>query len=224
MKLQTAVESEIDINDVKTFLKEHYPDRYALLENWEELEFKLTPESLGESRYIIFLEVDENEFEKLTNIFPSKEEALGAFITTAVEQGWEEVPESFVVYHADFEGDRLIAGIKTPEGISKHDQLHLEEMIQKMLKYRRVIVYSSDVLTYIKDLYPEIDSKAYVISREIAKKVGKAPDLKDIAKLYGKDVSSLESVLELLEELIKSPVKLPSGEVNIKPYYYPLEV
>ncbi len=224
MKLQTAVSSDSPIDDVAEFLKEQYPEKYALIENWEELDIKLSAEPVGDNTYIVFLEVPEEEFEKLTNIFPSKEEALGAFITTAQEAGWEVVPESYVVYHADFEGDVLIAGIKTEEGISKHDQLHLEEMIQKMLRYPRVVVYSSDVLTYIKDLYPEVDSKAFVISREIARKVGKAPDLEDIAKLYGKDVSKLEGKLELIEELLRGPIKLPGGEVEIKPYYYPLEV
>ena len=224
MKLQTAVRSELSIDDVGEFLKENYPDRYSLVENWEELDMKLWAEPVGDGSYIVFLEVPEEEFEKLTNIFPSKEEALGAFITTAQESGWEVVPESYVVYHADFEGDALIAAIKTKEGISKHDQLHLEEMIQKMLRYPRVVVYSSEVLTYIKDLYPEVDSKAFVISREMAKRAGRAPDLEDIAKLYGKDVSTLEGKLELIEELLKNPVKLPDGEVELKPFYYPLEV
>ncbi len=224
MKLQTAVQSSSNIDDPKDFLKEKYPQKHSLLENWEELSMDLKVEPAGEGNFIVFLSVPEEEFEKLTNIFSSKEEAMGAFLTTAQELGWEIVPESYVVYHAHFECDRLIAGIKTPEGISKHDQLHLEEMIQKMLRFPRVIVYSSDVLTYIKDLYPEVDSKAFVISREIAKAVGKAPDLEDLAKIYGKDISTLEGKLELIEELIKSPVRLPEGEARIKPYYYPLEL
>ncbi|WP_457600626.1 hypothetical protein [Hydrogenivirga sp.] len=224
MKIQTAVVSESDINDPVSFLREHYPDKFSLIENWEELNPSFSVEPIEEDRYLILMDVSEEEFDKLTNIFPSKGEAMGAFLTTAQESGWERVPDSYIVYHADFEGDALIAAVKTEEGISRHDQLHLEEMIQRMLKYPRVVVYSSDVLTYIKDLYPEVDSKAFVVSREIAKKVGKAPDLEDLAKLYGKDVSTLEGKLELIEELLKNPVKLPGGEVNIKPYYYPLEV
>ncbi|NPA41127.1 MAG: hypothetical protein GXO18_02525 [Aquificae bacterium] len=212
------------MEDPKGFLKENYPDKYSLIENWEELGIKLSSEPAGEGKAIIYLEVPEEDFDKLTGIFPSRGEALGAFLTTAQELGWEPVPDSYVVYHADFEGDKLIAAIKTEEGISKHDQLHLEEMIQKMLRYPRVVVYSSDVLTYIKDLYPEVDSKAYVVSREIAKKAGKAPDLEDLAKIYGRDISTLEGKLELIEELIKSPVKLPEGEIAIKPYHYPLEL
>lgn len=223
MKLQTLVESESKIEDIPSFLKERYPDRYALLENWEELTPSFDAVELGEGRYLIFLEVPEEDFEKLTSIFPSKEEAMGAFLTTAVEAGWEEVPESYVIYHADFDGDKLIAAIKTEEGVLKFDQLHLEEMIGRMLRYPRVITYSSDVLTYIKDVYPEVDSKAYIISREIAKVRGKAPDLEDLGKIYGIDTSTLEGKLQLLEELLKNPVKLPDGEVNLRPYYYPLE-
>ena len=223
MKLQALVESEDRIEDVLSFLREKYPEKYALLENWEELNPSLEVQELGDGRYLIFLDVPEEEFDKLTGIFPSKEEAMGAFLTTAMEAGWEEVPSSYVIYHADFEGDKLIAAIKTEEGVSKYDQLHLEEMIRKMLRYPRVVVYSSDVLTYIKDIYPEVDSKAYVISREIAREKGRAPDLEDLGKIYGIDTSTLEGKLQLLEELIKNPVKLPDGEVQIRPYYYPLE-
>jgi len=202
MKLQTLIESEDRIDDPLYFLREKHPEKYALLENWQELNPSLEVKDLGEG---------------------NKEEAIGAFLTTALESGWEEVPNSYVIYHADFEGGKLIAAIKTEEGISKYDQLHLEEMIRRMLRYPRVVVYSSDVLTYIKDVYPEVDSKAYVISREIAKEKGKAPDIEDLGKIYGVDISTLEGKLKLLEELLKNPVKLPDGEVNIKPYYYPLE-
>ncbi len=223
MKLQTLIKSGCKVEDPLAFLKEEYPDRYSLIENWEELTPVLSVEELGEGSYVIYLEVDDREFEKLTNIFPSKEEAMGAFLTTAAESGWEVVPDSYVVYHADFEGDRLIAAIKTGEGVSKHDQLHLEEMIQKMLRYPRVVVYSSDVLTYIKDIYPEVDTKAYVLSREIARKAGKAPSLEDLGKIYGVDTSNLEGKLELIERLLENPIKLPEGEVSVKPFHYPLE-
>ena len=223
MKLQSLVESETRIEDVFSFLRERYPDRYELLKNWEELNPSFETVELGEGRYLLFLEVPEEDFEKLTGIFPSKEEAMGAFLTAAMEVGWEEVPESYVIYHADFDGDKLIAAIKTEEGVLKFDQLHLEEMIRRMLRYPRVVVYSSDVLTYIKDVYPEVDSKAYVISREIARVRGKAPDLEDLGRIYGVDTSTLEGKLRLLEELLKNPIRLPDGEVNIRPYYYPLE-
>ncbi len=223
MELQTLIQGELDANRLPEELKNRDPQRYSLLENWSELKMELRAEPLEGGKYIVFLKIAPHEFEKLTSIFPTKEEAMGAFLTTAQELGWEPVPRKYAVYHALFEGDKLIAGIKTEEGISKHDQLHLEEMIQKMLRYPRIIVYSSDVLTYIKDLYPEVDSKAYVVSREIARLVGSAPDLADLAKIYGKDVSTLEGALELIEELIKEPVRLPGGEVKLKPYYYPLE-
>ncbi len=221
MKLQTTLRSE-SIEDPKTYLKEHEPEKYSLLENWEELDFKFDLQKLDEGEYILFLEVEDSQFEQLTNIFSSKEEAMGAFLTTAQELGWEEVPSSYIVYHADFDGDKVIAGVKSEEGISVHDQLHLEDMIKKMIRYPRVVVYSSDVITYIKDLFPDIDHRAYVISREIAKVTGKAPDLKDIGRIYGVDTSTLEGKLELIEKLLTNPVKLPEGEVNLRPYYYPL--
>ncbi|MDQ7039013.1 MAG: hypothetical protein Q9N26_07450, partial [Aquificota bacterium] len=209
MKLQTLVVSEGDIGNVEEFLRDNYPERFSLIENWSELSFRLHSKRIDRERHIVFLEVDEVEFEKVAGIFPSKGDAIGAFLTTAREAGWEEVPERWVLYHAQFEGDKLIAGIKTEEGVLKFDQLHLEEMIQRMIRYPRIVVYSSDVLTYIKDLFPEVDHRAYVIAREIAKKVGEAPSLEDLGKVYGVDTSSLEGKLDLIERLLKNPVRLP---------------
>ncbi len=222
MKLQTGVKGEVS-DDIKTFLKEHYPEKYAILENWSELDIKLSAEKIGNDEYLVILEVPDEEFLKLEGIFPTKDEAMGAFYTMALESGWEEFPSRYVIYHAQFEEDKLIAGIKTENGISKHEQTNLEPMIQTMARYPRVIVYSGEVLTYIKDLYPEVDSKTYVIAREIAKVAGNAPDLEDLGKIYGIDTSSLEGKLELIEKLLNNPVKTPSGEINIRPYYYPLE-
>ena len=210
MKIQTLIDSDS--------LKE---ERTSFLKNWEEISYTLKEEKMDNGTKVLILEVPDEEFEKLLSIFPSKAEAMGAFVTTALENGWEEVPESYVVYHADFDGNRVLAGIKTPQGVSIHDQLHLEQMIQTMMRFPRIVVYSSEVLTYIKDLFPEVDSRAYVIAREIARAGKKAPDLTELAKIYGQDVSTLEGKLELIEKLLKNPVRLPDGEVSIRPYYLP---
>ena len=228
MKIQTLVVSNKELNDenIREFLRENYPEKFALIENWSELHGKLSVESLGEDKYIVVYEVPDEEFQKDAEIFGGKEQAMGAFLTTALEHGWEEVPTRYVVYHADFVegGNKLIAGIKTDEGISTYDQLKLEEMIKKMSQYPRVIVYSSDVLTYIQDVYPDVQSKAYIIAREIAKTAGKAPELEELGKIYGVDTSTLEGKLELIDKLVQGSVKLPGGEeVKIKPYWYPLE-
>ena len=229
MKIQTLVYSNkgIEPEKIDEFLKEHYPERYALLENWKELEGRLTLEPIGENKYIVIYEIPDEEFKKDADIFGGLEQAKGAFLTTALEHGWEEVPTRYVVYHADFEegGTKLLAGLKTEEGISVYDQLRLEEMIKRMSQYPRVIVYSSDVITYIQDIYPDIQSKAYVIAREIARKLGKAPEIEELGKLYGIDTSTLEGKLKLIDELSKGIVKLPTGEeIKLKPYWYPLEV
>ncbi len=210
MKIQTLIDSE-----------SHKEERTSFLKNWEEISYSLKEEEMDNGTRVLILEVPEEEFEKLLDIFPSKAEAMGAFVTTALENGWEEVPESYVVYHADFDGNRVLAGIKTPQGVSLHDQLHLEQMIQTMMKFPRVVVYSSEVLTYIKDLFPEVDARAYVIAREISRSGKKAPDLSELAKIYGQDVSTLEGKLDLIEKLLKNPVRLPDGEINIRPYYLP---
>ncbi len=223
MKLQTLVHHKGKIENPETFLKEKYPEKFSLIENWRELNINLKAEPIDEERQLVLLEVPEEEFEKVSSIFPSRQDAVGAFLTTALESGWEEVPERYVIYHAEFEGGKLIAGIKTEGSVFKFEQTTLEQMIQTLARYPRIVVYSSEVLTYIKDLYPEIDRKAYVVAREIAKKAGEAPSLDVLGKIYGVDTSSLEGKLELIERLLKNPVKLPKGEVEIKPFHYPVE-
>lgn len=228
MRIQTLVISNKVLTDqnIRDFLKEHYPEKYALLQNWSELEGKLNVEPLGEGKYVVIYEIPEEEFQKDAEIFGGKEQAMGAFLTTALEHGWEEVPTKYVIYHADFVegGDKLIAGLKTEEGVSTYDQLKLEEMIKRMTQYPRIVVYSSDVLTYIQDVYPDVRSRAYIIAREIARQVGKAPELEELGEVYGVDISTLEGKLELIDKLVQGSIKLPSGEeVSIKPYWYPLE-
>jgi len=73
-----------------------------------------------------------------------------------------------------------------------------------MARYPRVVVYSYDVVTYIKDIYPEIDSKLYLISRECLKLNKEIPSMDHI--------NSLEDKLRFIEELLKElpPVSKPT--------------
>jgi DNA-directed RNA polymerase sigma subunit (sigma70/sigma32) len=78
------------------------------------------------------------------------------------------------------------------------------------------------VVTYIKDIYPEIDQKVYSIAREIGKRLGKAPELEELAKIYGMEIKSLEDKLRLIEKLLENPVRTPYGEVSLPSFSYPL--
>jgi hypothetical protein len=191
------------------------------MKNWEELTYKLTEEPY-EGKLILTLEIPDEDFEKLTEIFSSPRDAMGAFLTTAQEHGWELIPTEYAVYHAEYDGNRVIAGLKTPEGISVHDQLHLEELIRKMASFPRIVTYSGEVLTFIKDLFPEADSRAFIIAREISRKGIRAPDLEDLGRIYGIDTSTIEGKLNLIDSLLENPIRTPEGEVFIKPFYLPL--
>ena len=148
---------------------------------------------------------------------------MGAFLSLAEEQGWEKVPQSFVFYHAIFDGNRVIAGIKVDGQVKTYDQLRLEEMIRELASKDRVVVYSVEEITYIKDVYPEIDRKTYSIAKAIAQKGFTPPSLEELAKLYGRDVSTLELALDFIESLAKGTVRLPAGEVELPPLDAPLE-
>ncbi|ADC89084.1 hypothetical protein Thal_0450 [Thermocrinis albus DSM 14484] len=199
-------------------------DRERLLELfrvWEEVSYTLHEGHHNHCR-ILYAHVDDESFDRLLHIFPSREEAMGAFLSYAQELGWEEFPTTFVVYDVEWDGNSLLAGIKTKEGVEFYTQTQLENMVRKMAVHHRVVVYSSDVLTYIKDIYPEVDSKSYVIARIIAKMTGSAPDLEQIARLHRVSVGTLEERLNFIEELVGNVVRLPQGELQLPSISLPL--
>ncbi|MCS7277627.1 MAG: hypothetical protein NZ531_02125 [Aquificaceae bacterium] len=189
--------------------------------SWQELSPHFESQVIN-GCYLLIATIEDRDFDNLLGVFQSREEAMGAFLTLSMEHGWEEVPEVYCVYHAQEQGGKLLAGILTDGQISLYEQTTVEQMVQIMARVHRVVVYSYDVVTYIKDIYPEIDQKVYVIAREIAKKVGKAPELEDIAKVYGMPSESLEDKLKVIQKLLQNPVRTPFGEVELPPFSYPL--
>lgn len=189
--------------------------------DWQELSPTFEKLPIGDCTLLV-ASIRDEDFDKLLHIFQSREEAMGAFLSVAMEHGWEEVPQTYCIYHAQETNGKLIAGLSIEGQRSTYEQTTVEQMVQTMARVHRVVVYSSDLLTYIKDIYPEIDQKAYVIAREIAKKLGKAPELEELAKIYGMPIESLEEKLSLIEKLLENPLRTPYGEVNLPPFSYPL--
>lgn len=189
--------------------------------DWQEISPTFEKLPIGDCTLLV-ASIQDEDFDKLLHIFQSREEAMGAFLSVAMEHGWEEVPQTYCIYHAQEINGKLIAGLSIEGQRSTYEQTTVEQMVQTMARVHRVVVYSSDLLTYIKDIYPEIDQKAYVIAREIAKKLGKAPELEELAKIYGMPSESLEEKLNLIERLLENPLRTPYGEVNLPPFSYPL--
>ncbi len=189
--------------------------------DWQELSPSFETLSFGDCTLLIAT-IEDEEFDKLLHIFQSREEAMGAFLSVAMEHGWEEVPQTYCIYHAQEVDGKLIAGVKLKDQVSFYEQTTVEQLAQILAKVHRVVVYSSEVLTYIKDIYPDIDHKTYSIAREIAKRLGKAPEFEDLGKIYGMPFESLEEKLNLIERLLENPVRTPYGEVELPPYSYPL--
>ncbi len=189
--------------------------------DWQELSPAFESHPLGECTLVV-ASIKDEDFDQLLGIFQSREEAMGAFLSLAMEHGWEEVPETYCIYHAQEIDGKLIAGLRFGGQVSLYEQTTVEQMVQTMARVHRVVVYSSDMITYIKDIYPEIDHKAYVIAREISKRLGKAPELEELAKIYGMPIESLEERLSLIEKLLENPLRTPYGEVDLPPFSYPL--
>ncbi|MCS6999135.1 MAG: hypothetical protein RMH93_06485 [Aquificaceae bacterium] len=189
--------------------------------SWQEISPRFEEKRFDDC-YLLIADISEDNFDSLVGIFQSREEAMGAFLTVAMEQGWEEVPETYCVYHAQEVGGKLVAGLMFDGQISTYEQTTVEQMVQVMAKLHRVVVYSYDVVTYIKDIYPEIDQKVFVLARRVAKVLGRAPELEELAKIYCMPLQSLEDKLRLIDRLLENPVRTPYGEVNIPPFSYPV--
>lgn len=166
--------------------------------------------------------IKEQDFDPLVGVFQSREEAMGAFLSFAMEHGWEEVPQTYCVYHAQEIEGKLIAGLLFQGQVNTYEQTTVEQMVQVMARVHRVVVYSYEVVTYIKDVYPDVDQKVYAVARELAKVLNKAPELEELAKIYGVPLESLEDKLRLIDKLLENPVRTPFGEVNLPPFSYPL--
>lgn len=197
------------------------PEAMEPFASWQELSPKFEERVFGDC-LILLASLEDSQFDRLVGIFQSREEAMGAFLTVAMEHGWEEVPETYCVYHAQEIDGRLVAGIMFDGSIETYEQNTVEKMVQVMAGVHRVVVYSSDVVTYIKDLYPEVDKKAFVIVRELSKRLLRAPELEELAKIYGMPCESLEDKLRLIGRLLENPVRTPFGEVELPPFSHPL--
>ncbi len=189
--------------------------------SWQELSPVFYIEKVDDCSLVVAKIEDEN-FDSLLGIFRSREEAIGAFLAFAFEHGWEEVPESFCIYHTQESNGKIIAGLLWKGRINLYEQSTVEQMIQTMARVHRIVVYSYEVVSYIKDIYPDIDKKVYSIAREIAKRLGKAPELEELAKIYGVSLKDLEDKLKFIEKLLENPVKTPFGEVRLPPVSLPV--
>jgi len=130
--------------------------------------------------------------------------------------------EPYVEYVCQEIEGKLFAGLLFNGQINLYEQTTAEQMVQIMARVHRVVVYSYEVVTYIKDIYPEIDQKVFSIAREIGKRLGKAPELEELAKIYGMEIKSLEDKLRLIEKLLENPVRTPFGEVSLPSFNHPL--
>ncbi len=215
----------VDKEALESFKKDIELSVKALFENWPELKYTLSFELLKDDKTIplvVYIDIDDESFVNIEGF--TKEEAIGAFESIAREDFWEPVPSSYAILHADFEDDVLYCVLKTGTQVKRYTQIELENMIKEMSAYPRVIVYSSEILTYIKDLYPNIDNVAYVLSRAIVKEGKAVPSLEELSKIYLIDTKPLENVPILLEKLLVNPVKLPSGDVNLPSYKLPIDL
>ncbi|MDW8095174.1 MAG: hypothetical protein RMI51_00090 [Aquificaceae bacterium] len=197
------------------------PENMEPFISWQELTPEFEYKHLGDC-YLMVAELKEQDFDKLLSIFQSREEAIGAFLSVAMEHHWEVVPETYCVYHAHEENGRLIAGILFENTVSTYEQTTLEQMVHVLARVHRIVVYSYDVVTYIKDIYPDVDYKVYSIARELAKRSKRVPELTELARIYCVPLESLEDKLKLINRLLENPIRTGYEDVELPPFSYPL--
>ncbi len=185
-------------------------DVKKLFEAWPEISYELTVKSIkvgDDSVNVVYVKTNDDDFEKAVGIFETKDEAMGAFRSFAYELGFEEYPQNIAILHSDFDGNRLILLLKAKNDsdIKTFDQLSVEKLTKELPGYQRVIIYQSAVLTYLKDVYPAIDSIAYVIPHKLSNIGCPTPELSDLAKIYGIPLNTKEDEIRLIEKLLEDP-------------------
>lgn len=78
--------------------------------DWQELSPTFEKLPIGDCTLLV-ASIQDEDFDKLLHIFQSREEAMGAFLSVAMEHGWEEVPQTYCIYHAQEINGKLIAGL-----------------------------------------------------------------------------------------------------------------
>ncbi len=182
-------------------------DVKAIFENWPEISYttEIKTFKVGDDNISVFyIKPNQEDFSKVEG-FESKEEAMGAFKTLAIEYGFEELPQNIAILHASFDGDKLfmLLKAKNDDNIERFDQLSVEKLTKKLADFQRVVIYSSAVLTYITDLYPAINEVAYVIPQKLSELGYSTPELKDVAKIYGFSINTPEDEVRLIEKILE---------------------
>lgn len=196
MILQKIYDENID-SDVK-----------SLFEAWPEISHEITVKSVkvgDDTINIVYIKTKDEDFEKAVGVFETKEEAMGAFRSFAYELGFEEYPKNIAILHSDFDGDKLflLLKAKNDNNVQKFDQLSVEKLTKELPNYQRVVIYQSAILTYLKDVYPAIDSIAYVIPHKLSSIGCPTPELQDLAKIYGFPLNTKEDEIRLIEKLLE---------------------
>jgi len=70
-----------------------------------------------------------------------------------------------------------------------------KSVTKELSSYQRVIIYQSAISTYLKDVYPAIDSVAYIGCPR--------PELLDLAKIYGFSLNTEENETKLIKKLLE---------------------
>lgn len=185
-------------------------DIKSLFEAWPEISYKIRvkPIEVGDDTInVVYIETNDEDFNKSVGVFESKEEAMGAFRSFAYELGFEDYPINIAFLHAGFDGDKLFLFLKAKndDNIKQFDQLSVEKLTKELPNYQRVVIYQSAVLTYLKDIYPAIDNIAYVIPHKLSSIGCQTPELSDLAKIYGVSLNTKEDEIRFIEKLLQDP-------------------
>ncbi|MEN3034411.1 MAG: hypothetical protein ABDH18_05430 [Aquificaceae bacterium] len=212
MKLQIALRAE---NPSLEFLRVSNPAIFEPFDSWSELEVKFELKKLDNDCYLLTAEIQDSSFEALSQIFGSKENALGAFLTLAVERGWEEFPSNILFLHIWEENGMTIASVYSQGELElfKHD--NLEALSRKLASANRVVVFSMDIVAKVRDVFPGLEGKTYSISRHLSAKELENNSLKDF---LGDSVQE-KDIPKYLKDLTNSLV----SKGLIKPVWLPIK-
>ncbi|MCS7084312.1 MAG: hypothetical protein NZL90_04950 [Aquificaceae bacterium] len=210
MKIQIAIRTE---SPTLESLKESNPEIFEPFESWSELSFEFSLQNLQGDCWLLIAKAEDDSFETLSPIFGSKENAIGAFLTLALEKGWEELPDRILFLHIWEENGTLFAAtyFEGQTELFKHD--NLEALSRKLASANRVVVFSIDVVAKIRDVFPNLEAKTYSISRNLSNTELENTSLEELlgAKVDGIDIPKhLEALTnDLVSRGLIKPVWLP---------------
>ncbi len=144
------------------------------------------------------------------------------FIGSALETGWDVVPEEDEVayLYAKFQNGELKSVCKF-WGEVRHYETR-GQLLPNLVRFKRIVVLTPDILPFMEEAFSVFSQRCYVIGDVARRVAGKFDDLNELARLNGVTLSGMAAHITLMEKLTAEEAVLRAGRFRLDPVFWPI--